>query len=103
MSFRQLSALFIISGIFCLVTATLTAQQSKQAFTLRGKVEKVDTSAKKLTVNHDKVEGFMDAMTMPYSVDNPDVLNKVKVGDEITATVYKGDYTLHDVKVVGKH
>ncbi len=42
----------------------------------------------------------MDAMTMSYPVDKPDVLKKVKVGDTIMATVYKGDTTLHDVMVM---
>jgi Cu/Ag efflux protein CusF len=43
----------------------------------------------------------MGAMTMSYAVDNADVINKVKVGDQITAKVYDGDFkTLHDVQVV---
>jgi Cu/Ag efflux protein CusF len=42
----------------------------------------------------------MDAMTMSYPVDKPDILKKVKVGDTIMATVYKGDITLHDVMVM---
>jgi len=32
-------------------------------------------------VNGEKLEGWMDAMTMSYPVDKPDVLKKVKVGD----------------------
>jgi len=42
----------------------------------------------------------MDAMTMSYPVDKPEVLKKVKVGDTIMATVYKGDITLHNVMVM---
>jgi len=48
------------------------------------------------------VEGYMDAMTMPYKVDKPDLLKNVKVGDQIKATVYDGDYTLYDIHVVPK-
>jgi len=33
-------------------------------------------------------------------VDKLDVLKKVKIGDKIMATVYKGDITLHDVMVM---
>jgi Cu/Ag efflux protein CusF len=43
----------------------------------------------------------MDAMTMNYAPDKDDVLKKVKVGDEITAKVYDGDFrTLYSVQVV---
>ena len=37
---------------------------------------------------------------MKYQVDKPEVVKKIKVGDQIQATVYEGDYTLHDVQVV---
>ena len=76
-----------------------SAQQAKgKSHTLEGKVEAVQID--RLTVNHGKVEGYMDAMTMPYKVDKPDVLAKVKKGDQIEATVYADDFTLYDVKVV---
>jgi hypothetical protein len=53
--------------------------------TFHDKVEAV--TDKGLTVNDEKVEGWMDAMTMSYPVDKPEVLKKVKVGDTIIATV----------------
>jgi Cu/Ag efflux protein CusF len=79
----------------------LAQQSGKKEHTFRGKVEKVDTKAKLLTVNGENVEGWMAAMTMNYAVDKADVLDKVKVGDQITAKVYDGDFkTLYDVRVV---
>ena len=86
-------------ALACVLGSTATAQKAKgKSHTLEGKVEGVQTD--RLTVNHGKVEGYMDAMTMPYKVDKPDILKQVKVGDQITATVYDGDYTLYDVHVV---
>ena len=76
------------------------AQDAKKSHTLRGKVESVDATAKSLTVNHGKVEGWMDGMTMKYKIDNADVLKNVKAGDTIEATVYDGDYALYKVHVV---
>ena len=67
---------------------------------LLGKVEAVSESSGELTVNHGAVEGWMGAMVMPYAVDKPDILKGIKVGDQIKATVYDGDYTLHNVEVV---
>jgi len=91
--------LALIGTILCLFLATAVAQ--KKSYTFKGKVEKVDAAAKKITVNGEKVEGWMDSMTMLYSVDKEDMLKTLKVGDQITAKVFEGDYTvLHEVKVV---
>jgi protein SCO1/2 len=76
------------------------AAPEKKAYTFHGKVEAVSSDG--LTVNGEKVAGWMDAMTMKYKVDDPKVLKTVKVGDQITATVYDGDLSLHKVQVDGK-
>ena len=95
---RQISAaIFAIASLFAANTYAQDAAKGKP-MTFHGKVEAV--TDKGLTVNGEKVEGWMDTMTMSYPVDKPDVLKKVKVGDTIMATVYKGDITLHDVQVM---
>jgi protein SCO1/2 len=88
-----------------LMTAVCLGQASpgKKEYTFHGKVEAVNKSAKSLSVNGEKVEGWMDAMTMNYKVDDPSILDKLKSGDQIMATVYEGDYTLHKVKAMGKN
>ncbi len=73
----------------------------KKEFLFRGKVEQIDLSAKTFRVNGQEVKGWMGAMTMSYAPDKADVLKTLKVGDEITAKVYDGDFhTLYDVPVV---
>jgi Cu/Ag efflux protein CusF len=83
----------------CLLAVNSFAQDKAKgkakSYTFHGKVEAV--TDKGLTVNGEKIEGWMDAMTMTYPVDKPDVLKMVKVGDQIMATVYDGDTTLHNV------
>ena len=82
------------------VSAAHAQQSGKKAFTFHGKVEKVDAKDKTLTVNGEKVDGWMGAMTMVYGVDKDDVLKQVKSGDQITAKVYEGDFkTLFEVKI----
>ena len=95
----HLLALILAAGGW-LGTSALAQQAKGKSHTLAGKVEGVQ--ADRLTVNHGKVEGYMDAMTMPYKVDKPDILKQIKVGDQISATVYDGDYMLYDVRVVPK-
>ena len=95
---RILHLLAMVLTAAGLLATSASAQTKGKSHTLEGKVEGVQ--ADRLTVNHGKVEGYMDAMTMPYKVDKPDTIKQVKVGDQISATVYDGDYTLYDVKVI---
>lgn len=88
-----------VLALVCLFSVNSSAQDKAKgkakSYTFHGKVTAV--TEKGLTVNGEKVEGWMDAMTMTYPVDKPDVLKMVKVGDQIMATVYEGDMTLHQV------
>ena len=89
------------AAIFAIAVASYAQTASdKKSFEFHGKVTAV--AADGLTVDGAKVEGWMGAMTMKYKVDDAKVLKTVKVGDEIKATVYKDDYTLHKVEVAPK-
>lgn len=98
----------ILGGVMlCLLVSVGYAGQGKtppagkKDHVFKGKVEKIDVANKTFTVNGQKVEGWMDAMTMNYAPDKEDVLKKLKVGDEITAKVYDGDFrTLYDIQVI---
>jgi protein SCO1 len=87
----------LLAGICC-----AQATQDKKSYTFHGKVEAVDANSKSLKVNGEEVKGWMAAMTMNYKVDDPTVLQKVKPGDQIMATVYDGDLVLHKVQVMPK-
>ena len=96
---KMLAAVLAVTCLFA--TSTFAQDKAKgkaKSYTFHGKVEGI--TEKGLTVNGEKVEGWMEAMTMTYPVDKPDVLKKVKTGDRIMATVYDGDMTLHNVEVM---
>jgi Cu/Ag efflux protein CusF len=105
-AFPLLTALAILTAapVFPASGQTTPSQadhKGKKEFAYRGKVEAVDKKAKTLSVNGENVQGWMMAMTMTYHADKDDVVNNVKVGDQITAKVYEGDFkTLYDVKIV---
>ncbi|MEQ1948103.1 MAG: copper-binding protein [Bryobacteraceae bacterium] len=89
-----------VASLALIATLAFAQPAGKKSYTLRGKVEGVDAASKSLTVNHGKVEGWMDGMTMKYKVENADLFPGVRTGDTIEATVYDGDYTLYKAHVV---
>jgi protein SCO1 len=56
-------------------------------FKLAGTVKAVDAKGHLLTIQHGDIPGFMPAMTMPYDVAKTESLDKIAVGDQITADV----------------
>ena len=88
----------MLLGLF--VFSAYAQQSDKKAFAFRGKVEQVNSATKRLTVHSEPVEGWMGEMRMGFAVDNDAVFDRVKAGDQITAKVYEGDFTLHEVQVV---
>src|SRR5687768_6308876 len=49
----------------------------------RGLVLKVDPAASMVTVSHEPIPGFMDAMVMPFAVGDATQLADVRPGDRI--------------------
>jgi Cu/Ag efflux protein CusF len=75
----------------------------KKQYGFSGTVQRVDVGGRTITVDGESIEGWMAAMTMTYRVDKPDILLRVKPGDQITATVHGGDFTtLYGLRVVEK-
>ena len=68
--------------------------------TLHAKVEVVNEFAHSLRVKQEKIAGYSDARVMTYNVDDPGVLKKLEVGDEIVATIYEKDDTQYDIRIV---
>jgi protein SCO1/2 len=74
-------------------------------YPLQGKVVAKNAVTDEITVNHGDIPGFMGAMTMPYRVKDPAVIQAVQPGDKIAAEVVLGkdkdrsDYWLEDVRI----
>ncbi len=81
-------------AVATLITAVLTAAlclgqapAGRKSYTFHGKVVSVNKDTQRITVNGEKVEGWMAAMTMNYQVDDPSLFTRLKPGDQIAATV----------------
>lgn len=57
---------------------------------LRGKVVSVDRAKQEVTIDHEAVPNFMEAMTMPFTLPDAEALKVVEAGDQIQATLVIG-------------
>jgi protein SCO1/2 len=62
-----------------------------ERYKLDGVVVSLDPQAHVAKVNGQKIEGWMDAMTMEYPIKNQQEFAQLHVGDHITATVFVQD------------
>ena len=64
-----------------------TADSSYKVHKLRGKVVGTNPATEEVTLNHEAIPGFMEAMTMPYKLKDANILSELHPGDVITADV----------------
>jgi Cu/Ag efflux protein CusF len=67
-------------------------------FSMHGQIIRLDEKDKLATIKHDKIEGWMGAMTMDYPIKEKD-FSTLHEGDKIDATVdVQGlDYSLSNI------
>jgi hypothetical protein len=75
-----------------------------QRYQLAGRVVSVETAKQQVVVDAGDIPGFMMAMTMGYSVKNPNLLTPLSPEDQITADVVVNgnDVYLENIVVVKK-
>jgi protein SCO1/2 len=78
-----------------------------KTYHLRGKVIAASPASGEVTVAHEAIPGFMDAMTMPYKLRDPDIVSELHPGDEITADLLVpegsgGDAELDHIDVIAQ-
>jgi len=59
----------------------------EQRFELRGKVVAVDKAQRQVTIAHEKIAGYMDAMTMPFNVRDDWAIRVLAPGQAVEATL----------------
>jgi Cu/Ag efflux protein CusF len=90
--------LVAICGLCCLVSAE--DSRTKTGVHFVGEVQSVDAAHHTATVKHVEIPGYAAQGTSEYSIDDEAVLKKLRPGDDIRATVYPGDRTLHNMRIV---
>ena len=56
-------------------------------YKLVGEVRKIEKQDREVTIRHEAIPGFMEAMTMGYRVDPPSLLEGLKFGDKVRFTI----------------
>jgi protein SCO1/2 len=83
-----LLAVVVLAGCHSSQKSTPSSAASNfKVYKLRGKVVSTNPATGEVTLNHEAIKGFMEAMTMPYKLKDPTILSELHPGDVITADV----------------
>jgi protein SCO1 len=76
-----------IFGLFLMFVAC--AKEEEKRYELTGKVVAVDLKGQTVTLSHEEIKGYMEAMTMPFRLQKKDefYLDKMNAGDKVQATL----------------
>ncbi len=69
----------------------VSATAHGKTYKLRGKVIRTDEKTGEVTLQHEAIPGFMEAMTMPYKLKDASVMSELHPGDLITADLLVSD------------
>ena len=81
-------------------SAVTPAASVEKTYPFRGKIVSVDTARNQITVDHEKIEGLWEPMSMAFDVRGAEPGSLPPQGSTIRATLHveKGVYWLTDVK-----
>jgi protein SCO1/2 len=60
-----------------------TATASQQTYPVRGVIKELSGDGKTVVIQHEKIPGYMEAMTMPFEVRDPKELVGLQAGDTV--------------------
>ena len=103
----NLRKLKLVSGIILFAVSFVMSawsQTKSKRYDLQGEVLSKNPAAHEITVRHGNIPGFMPAMTMPYKVKDPAVMQELQAGDKIAAVlvVHGDDYWLENVRITDR-
>jgi Cu(I)/Ag(I) efflux system periplasmic protein CusF len=76
-------------------TKAASSSAPRQTYSTRGKVRAVGERKDNITIAHEDIPGYMKAMTMMFEVEKADLLNDIKVDDQVTFTFSDRDGRLY--------
>lgn len=93
-----------VLALLCVIFTACHSQPEKpgKRYDVKGVVVSVDKAHRQVTLSHEEIKGFMEAMTMPFTLKDAWPLDVIKPGDELQAVlvVTEDDHWLEQVVVV---
>ncbi|MGB0124373.1 MAG: SCO family protein [Silvibacterium sp.] len=85
-------------------SAPATANSGVKQYHVRGVVVSTDAAKGEVMLDTEAIPGFMDAMTMPYTLRNASIISELHPGDTITATLLASNTSdvLDEIVIVGQ-
>lgn len=93
----------LLAGILASCSSREKEQTAEQVtFPLSGRVVEVDTARLRIVITHDEIPDYMPAMTMPFKVKDPGLLQSVGPGDSVIGllAVSRVESWLADLRMV---
>ncbi len=81
---------YIVAAVLLLIIGC-AKEAPVHRYSLRGEIVKIDPAAHTATIKHEKIDGWMEAMTMEFPVKDPKEFAALRAGQHITATVFVSD------------
>jgi protein SCO1 len=82
---RQAGIILVLTLLGAVAASCQRAPERR--FDLTGKVVSVDTSQRQVTLAHEAIKGYMDAMTMPFQLKDEWALSVLAPGQTVRATL----------------
>jgi len=93
--------IFFVS-ILLLTSLACKKETPVKVYPMKGVIVKVDMLGKSAAIDAEKIDGWMEGMTMDYPVHDAKLLEGIKPGDHITASVHVPEdlnYWIDNIKV----
>lgn len=87
MSLSRIRLIALIAALFLTVACQPRATGPEQRYPIKGQVVSVDKRGSTVSVAHEDIPGFMEAMTMPFDLKDRRLLDQLAEGDRIQATL----------------
>ena len=81
-------ALLVFAAVSILpIACRPRATGPEQRYSIKGKVVNVDKRGSVVTIAHESIAGYMEAMTMPFKLKDSSLLDVMADGDRLQATL----------------